>query len=308
MNAGPLSASSGDPTVDRRVEWARALMGEGNAADAAEMLDEVTRRVPDYLPGWFLLGEAREKAGEKIPAADAYARALALDVQDRYGAGVRLARLGHGAEGMSAAYVRILFDQYAERFDDALGKLGYRGPELVHGALQMACAALGRPFAFAHGIDLGCGTGLVGVRLADHVGTMDGVDLSPNMIALARRRGIYGELAAADMLDFLHARGSEEVDLIFAGDAFCYLQELGPILAESRRVLEPQGLLAFTVETHDGADILLRDTLRYAHAESYVREALAAAGLETLSCVDAWTRKEKDIPVPGLVVVAMRGA
>jgi len=306
MNAGPLVVSSGDPTVDRRIEWARALLSEGNAADAAEMLAEVTRRVPDYLTGWFLLGEARETAGDKVPAAEAYARALALDIEDRFGAGVRLARLGHGAEGMSAAYVRILFDQYAERFDEALGRLAYRGPELVHAALGAACAALGRPFAFVHGIDLGCGTGLVGVRLESHVGTMDGVDLSPNMIRLAARRGIYGELAAADMLDFLRTRGDEAVDLIFAGDAFCYLNELGPILAESRRVLEPQGLLAFTVETHGGAGILLRDTLRYAHAEAYVRDRLAASGLELLSCTDAWNRKEKDVPVPGLVVVAMR--
>lgn len=309
MNAGPLSASSGDPTVDRRVEWARALMDEGNAADAAEMLVEVTRRAPDYLAGWFLLGEAREAAGETAGAADAYGRARELDADDRYGAGVRLARLGYneGDAGMSAAYVRTLFDQYAERFDAALERLDYRGPELVHAALDEACTALGRPFAFAHGIDLGCGTGLVGVRLETHVGTTDGVDLSPNMIRLARSRGIYGELAAADMLDFLRAQRSEAVDLVFAGDAFCYLNELGPILVETRRVLEPSGLLAFTVETHDGAGILLRNTLRYAHAEAYVRDALAQAGLETLSCINAWTRKEKDVPVPGLVVVAMRG-
>lgn len=306
MNAGPLHASSGDSTVDRRVEWARALMAEGNAADAAEMLVEVTRRVPDYAAGWFLLGEAREAAGDREGATEAYSRALALDGADRLGAGVRLARLGHGAEGMSAAYVRTLFDQYAERFDTALGKLDYRGPELVHAALDVACAALGRPFAFAHAIDLGCGTGLVGVRLEAHVGSMDGVDLSPNMIALARRRGIYDQLAAADMLDFLHGRGDEAVDLIVAGDAFCYLDDLGPILTDSRRVLEPQGLLAFTVETHDGAGILLRDTLRYAHGQAYVRAALAAAGLTLVSMEAASTRKEKDVPVPGLVAVAMR--
>ena len=308
MNAGPLVASSGDPTVDRRVEWARALMDEGNAADAADMLEEVTRRVPAYLTGWFLLGEAREGSGDKALAADAYGRALELDAEDRLGAGVRLARLGHGEgeAGMSAAYVRTLFDQYAERFDVALGKLDYRGPALVHEVLHRACLELHRPFAFAHGIDLGCGTGLVGLILADHIGTMDGVDLSPNMIRLAAKRGIYDQLAAADMLDFLRERGPGVVDLVFAGDAFCYLNELGPILTESRRVLEPSGLLAFTVETHNGAGILLRDTLRYAHAEAYVREALAEAGLTLVSLEAASTRKEKEVPVPGLVVVAMR--
>ncbi len=72
-------------------------------------------------------------------------------------------------------------------------------------------------------------------------------------------------------------------------------------------MLEPGGLIAFTVETHAGEGILLRDTLRYAHAEAYVREALAAAGLALVSCAAESTRKEKEQPVPGLVVVAIAG-
>ena len=307
MAGAPLFLSSGDPTLDRRVDWARALMSEGNAADAEALLAEVAERAPGFLPGWFLLGEAREALGDAAGAGDAYARARALDPEDRLGATLRLARLGRDeTPEMSAAYVRTLFDQYAERFDKALERLDYRGPELIHGTLEAACEGLGRPFAFAHAHDLGCGTGLVGVRLADHVGEMGGVDLSPNMIALARRRGVYGRLVAGDMVDYLRERPAGEADLVFAGDAFCYLGDLGPVLAESRRVLDPGGLLAFTVETHCGAGVLLRDTLRYAHAPAYVSEALAGVGLGLLSCVAASTRTEKGTPVPGLVIAATR--
>ncbi|MBS7542288.1 class I SAM-dependent DNA methyltransferase [Ancylobacter oerskovii] len=307
MAGAPLLLSSGDPTLDRRVDWARALLAEGNAADAAALLDEVTLRAPGFLPGWFLLGEAREALGDAAGAGDAYARARTLDPQDRLGVALRLARLGREEPPeMSAAYVRTLFDQYAGRFDQALERLDYRGPELIHGALAAACAGLGRSFAFARAHDLGCGTGLVGVRLADHVGGMDGVDLSPNMIALARERGLYDRLVAGDMVEYLAALPAREADLVFAGDAFCYLGDLGPVLAESRRVLEGGGLLAFTAETHAGDGILLRDTLRYAHAEDYVRQALEAAGLALLSCDTASTRTEKGVPVPGLVVAAMR--
>jgi predicted TPR repeat methyltransferase len=306
MSAGRLILSSGDPTVDRRIEWARALMEEGKAGDAAELLAEAVERTGAYASGWFLLGEAREGAGDTAQARHAFERALALDPDDVLGATLRLARLEGEVASMSEAYVRALFDQYAGRFDAALARLDYRGPELIDDALAAACEALGRPYAFARGLDLGCGTGLVALRLAEHVGALEGVDLSPNMIGEAKKRGVYEWLVACEMVAFLAGRPSEDTDLIFAGDAFCYLADLHPILTESRRVLEPGGLIAFTVETHAGEGILLRDTLRYAHAEAYVREALAAAGLALVSCAAESTRKEKEQPVPGLVVVAMR--
>ncbi|MCK0196051.1 methyltransferase domain-containing protein [Ancylobacter sp. 6x-1] len=309
--AVPLFLTSGDAAVDRRLDWARALLNEGNAADAAALLAEAGERAPEFLPLWFLLGEARAATGDVAGATEAFRRALALDPEDRLGAGAQLARLApaqKGGAGLSAGYVRTLFDQYATRFDAALARLDYRGPELIAAALEQACARLGREVVFAHGVDLGCGTGLVGVRLAPQVGRLSGVDLSPNMIALAKERGLYDELAVGDMVAFLVGRPAGDADLVFAGDAFCYLDDLAPVLAESRRVLEPGGLLAFTVETHAGPGVLLRDTLRYAHAQAYVRSVLADEGFELLLCEAASTRTEKGEPVPGLVLAARRGA
>lgn len=313
MADGPLHLSSGDPVVDRRLEWARALIEEGNPADAARLLLEVMDRAPEFLPLWFLMAEAREKAGDPDGAAGAYVRALHADPSDPLGAGVRLARLGRSRDaGMSEAYVRTLFDQYAGRFDDALARLDYRGPQLIYDAVEAACAALDRSFAFDRALDLGCGTGLVGERMSSRIDSLHGVDLSPNMVAYAERRGCYSSVTVGDMLAYLEGQGADGADLIFAGDAFCYLDDLGPIFRESARVLqsgEPfdwDGLLAFTVETHDGAGVTLRDTLRYAHSQAYVLEKLAEAGLTLVSCAHASTRKEGSAPVPGLVVVAVK--
>ncbi|MFK8252409.1 class I SAM-dependent DNA methyltransferase [Ancylobacter terrae] len=324
MSSSPLILSSGDPALDRRLDWARALLDEGNAADAAELMAEAVTRAPGFVSGWFVLAEAREAMGERDAAAQAYGAALTLDPKDRLGAGPRRARLAGEGTGLSAAYVRTLFDQYAGRFDAALARLDYRGPELIRAALEDACAALGRPFRFAHGLDLGCGTGLVGMALAPRVERLDGVDLAPNMIELARARGLYRELAAADLVGWLQERPEAGADLVVAGDVFCYLGDLAPVFMAARRAIgataptapivhltaptghshRSSGLLAFTVETHDGAGVILRDTLRVAHGEAYVREQLFAAGFDLVSCRPAATRTEKGAPVPGLVVVA----
>ena len=46
-------------------------------------------------------------------------------------------------------------------------------------------------------LDLGCGTGLAGEAFRPHVDWLEGVDLSPGMIAQARKKTIYDRLAGA---------------------------------------------------------------------------------------------------------------
>ena len=69
-------------------------------------------------------------------------------------------------------------------------------------------------------------------------------------------------------------------------------------------MLAPDGLLAFTVETHAGDGVKLLPTLRYAHGEAYVRGVLGAAGLKPAHLAKAAVRSEKGVPVDSLVVVA----
>jgi predicted TPR repeat methyltransferase len=81
--------------------------------------------------------------------------------------------------------------------------------------------------------------------------------------------------------------------------------ELDGLLCQASRVLRPQGLLAFTVETHRGDGVILGEGLRYVHSEAYLCGALVAAGL--ISCIAAVsTRIEAGEDVPGLVVTASR--
>ncbi len=74
-------------------------------------------------------------------------------------------------------------------------------------------------------------------------------------------------------------RDEANYHLVLAADVFVYVNDLAPIIAAIARVLAPDGLFAFTVETHAGDGVKLLPTLRYAHGEAYVRGVLGAAGL-----------------------------
>ncbi|MFG1280993.1 methyltransferase domain-containing protein [Xanthobacter autotrophicus] len=297
---------SGDPVLDRRLDWARAFLAEGDASACAELLAETVTDAPHFAAAWFLLGEARAALADRTGAAEAFERVRALDPDDALGAGLHLARLGAApAEGaMSAAYVRTLFDQYADRFDTALrDKLAYRGPELLFEALTRAAAARGRTLDFAEGLDLGCGTGLAGVLFAQVVEQLAGVDLSPAMLEKAAALGLYARLEAGEMGAALEAVPEVSLDLILAADALCYVADLTPIFHAARRVLRADGLFAFTLETHEGDGVILRDTLRYAHSADHIRALAHAAGLAIVLLEAASTRAEKGVAVPGLVCV-----
>jgi predicted TPR repeat methyltransferase len=295
--------TSGDVIIDRRFEWARDLEAKGDLAGAADILTQTVELSPGYAAAWFLLGDLREKQGESAGAILAFEQAKAIDPEDRHGASLRLTRLGAAQVAMSDGYVRTLFDGYALTFDTALRTgLGYKAPELILDAVRAARPAM----TFGAALDLGCGTGLGGAAFRPFCETLTGVDLSPAMVAQARTKNIYERLAEGEILEFLNAEAAAQshYDLVIAADLFGYLDDLAPAFAATARVLAPGGLIAFSAETHDGDGVILRNTLRYAHSPTHVREALAAAGLQLVGLNFAQARSEKGVPVPGLVGVA----
>ena len=303
-----LFFSSGDLIADRRYEFARDLQLKGDLPAAADLLEQAIELAPGFVSAWFTLGEIRQELDERDAAIAAFRKAREADASDPHGAGLRLMRLGaEELSSMPPAYVRTLFDQYAPRFERALiDDLGYRGPSLLFKAVLTARRAVGKPAFFKRAIDLGCGTGLAAAAFAREVDHFTGIDLSERMIETARGSGLYAELEVKDMLEGLRARPDASADLVLAADAFVYVADLAPVLAQAVRVLVAAGLLAFTVETHVGDGVVIGQGLRYAHGEAYVRAALKSAGLalSQLECLSA--RNEDNAPVPGLVIVATK--
>jgi predicted TPR repeat methyltransferase len=303
-----LFLSSGDLVADRRFEFARDLQLKGDLVAAADLLLQATELAPGFASAWFTLGQIREQLGEREAATAAFCKAREADSEDRHGASLHLMRLGaEKLSSMPQAYVRALFDQYAPRFETALvDDLDYRGPALLFKAVLAARHAVRKPAFFRRAIDLGCGTGLAASAFAREVDHFTGIDLSPRMIEKSRATGLYAELAVADMLEGLRGRPDASTELVLAADAMVYVADLASLLCEAKRVLVAGGLLAFTVETHDGDGVILGEGLRYAHSADYVRASIRDAGLALSQLEVLSARNEDNAPVPGLVVVAAK--
>lgn len=301
----PLQLSSNDLLADRRADYAEMLFASGDHAAAAELMRGALEIVPAWAMGWFRLGEMQEAAGALEEAAEAWRMSLKLEPADRPGAALKLQLIGAGpaTESPPSAFVETLFDQYAEKFDHALvDTLHYRVPELLNAAI----AATGRA-RFAHAVDLGCGTGLMGVKLRAVATRLDGYDISAEMLRKARDKGVYDRLVKADLQELRPE--DDRPDLVTAADVFMYVGALDRIFATVTAMLAPGGIFALSVERFSGEGAFeLQPSRRYAHSEAYVHGLIAAAGLRLVSLERAVIRQDRREPVEGLIVVTERPA
>ena len=198
-------------------------------------------------------------------------------------------------------YVEALFDDYAVNFEShVVERLGYRGFELLLKPL------LDTGKRYRHVLDLGCGTGLCGPLIAPQADIVDGVDVSRAMLEQARKLGVYRELVHADLGEFLAATALRP-DLILAADVFIYVGDLAAVFRSMRRILEPGGCLAFTVElAKEGRDIQLLSSLRYAHSEAYIRRLAGEARFASMRISEAPIRHDQTTPIMGLYIYLQR--
>ena len=200
-----------------------------------------------------------------------------------------------------------IFDRYAATFDVSLWRqLEYRVPQLA--ADRLLALHPERRFNL---LDLGCGTGLVGVCLGRLDGHIIGVDLSEEMIRQAARHNVYSRFHQVNVLDALRDTPSDHYEAITACDVLVYVGDLAPVLPNAFRILKPGGHFIFSCETagEDEEDLLLRATGRFAHKASQVERLCIASGFDTVHIEHLpKLRMEGGAPLPGFLVVAHKPA
>jgi predicted TPR repeat methyltransferase len=260
-------------------------------------------------------GHALVNLGQHDEAALAYQDALKLDPEDAH---VRHLVASSGllpdSKRAPEAFIRAVFDEYADRFENHLISLGYGIPGAIRTVLQdHPKLATGEPLGPV--LDLGCGTGLVALAISDlPVGPFNGVDLSPRMLEQARVKHLYAKLCEADVVAFLDERQGQW-PLIIAADVICYFGDLSGLFAGVHRNLIPNGWFIFSTEellpdlegvTSGNGDYALGRQGRYSHAPHYLYEAALAAGFRVLRVDRPSVRREAGVEVPGLLLTLER--
>ena len=207
----------------------------------------------------------------------------------------------------SDAYVRQVFDRFANTFDKEFHELGYQGPQILDAAITQEFNPEEKSLDV---LDAGCGTGLCGPVLRRYARKLVGVDLSPAMLDRARRLNVYDELVTVELTTYLDDGGTA-FDLIAFADTMNYFGVLKPVLAAVTRSLRDGGCVVFTCEADDSEHSQLGYRLghhgRYCHTKEYLKQCVAEAGLTIHGITSAVLRREAGEPVEATVVRARKG-
>ena len=258
---------------------------------------------PGHALSCFTMAHCYTATKDYNKAEEMFRKALALDPVGMEKVHFYLAAIGREPlpEKMPQSQVKELFDYYAVGFDRHLQEvLAYRTPQLLSAVVSSVMTASSTQLDI---LDLGCGTGLSGEPFRDIARRLTGVDLSPNMIAKAKARGIYDELIVDDILATL-VRTDAAFDLIIAIDVFIYFGELASVFRACKSALRSGGLFAFSTEVEEGEDeFVLRPSGRYAHTLSYLRTLADTSGFIIVATERVILRKESKKDVEGNLCV-----
>ena len=204
----------------------------------------------------------------------------------------------------SDEYVQNTFDAFAGNFDATLSELQYQAPQHLATLAGKCLPTASRQFDI---LDAGCGTGLCGVLFRPYAIRLVGLDLSGEMLRLAKERDIYDDLIQLELTSYMQNRHSA-YDLIIASDTLNYFGSLSEVFRAAATALRADGRLIFTLE-HKGGDTRdwsLQAHGRYCHSESYLHKSLGDSGFLVEASSIQILRLEASQPVWGWVVAARR--
>jgi predicted TPR repeat methyltransferase len=266
---------------------------------------QATALAPNDPDMWYDLGEMAEMVGKRDEARAAYEKYIEFKPDDAEIKHILVALRGEPAPPrMPNLALEQMYADFSRTFEKNLcEELGYKGPQQVR---ELIDPLLGDRQNLAV-LDLGCGTGLAGVQFKPRAARLIGVDISPEMVELARARNLYDRLDVAEITEWL-AHCSERFELIVCCDCLIYFGDLRQVLLPVAELLCPRGVLAFTLERGEHHPHQLVDSGRYTHHENHVREVAAEAKLNVTRLEEAFLRDEYGKPLTGLFVVLEKGS
>ena len=300
----PVAADLISAILRTHFELALTLMKAGRNNDAIASFQRVLAIQPDesvvhaYLSRLFISG------GDLQQATFHLRHYLRLVPEDHIGARMLLAHTGAEEipERPAPSYIERFYDNYANSYDQKLvDGLQYQAPQVIVAALQQHWPdTIGQDTADI--LDLGCGTGLCGQAVRPMAKRLDGVDLSPQMLAKAQQRNIYDALAVADLYLFME-KTPGCYDVVVAAGVFEHIGDPRQVFTAAFGALREHGLFIFTAEDNPTQELSVNSSGYYMHGQTYLADRARQSGfsVDGMGQTVLWT--EDGTPVQGLCVV-----
>ena len=149
-----------------------------------------------------------------------------------------------GQDGKNEPIGRRVYAAFADRYDAI-------APTKPHNALceRPATLSLLGEVEGLRILDAGCGSGICSELLARRGAIVHGVDVTPEMIELARKRceGLPVDVRLADLTEPLHWLAQKSFDKVLCALALDYVETLEPVFREFHRVTRSGGSLVFSM-------------------------------------------------------------
>lgn len=292
-------ARPGELSAKELFDLARRLRRGGRVQLAFLSQQTVTKLSGDDPDAWYYLGQLAHIIGRRDQARAAYEQYIALKPDDAEVKHILVAlRDDTPPPRAPDEYIQQLYQRFSSFYEsNVCGKLDYQAPDRIRDLVQ---SVIGDRMGLAV-LDLGCGSGLASVQLRPRAARMVGVDLSPEMVDLARAHSIYDQLEVAEITAWL-GRSKDYFDLIVACECLVYFGDLRQVAVLAAKRLNREGVLVFTVERGDRYPFRLTDSGRYSHHPDHVRELASEAGLLVARLDEGYVRMEYGAEVTGLFV------
>lgn len=276
-----------------------------DTASAIECYEKVVNLNPEHSAAINNLAFTLHRAGRIKEALQQYKLLLKLRPEDASTMHMVAALEGENPEQPPVEYVKEVFDNYSETFEESLiEKLEYSVPEKLFDRLSHLHDI---PSCFDTCADLGCGTGLSGIAFREVVNRFHGIDISHGMIAKAQEKDIYSRLTVGNIIDILNVEYETcKYSLFIAADVFTYMGDLDELIKLVSKSSHPSAVFCFSTEHSAEDEYSLKPSGRYGHNPSYIRKLLSSTGWEILLVEKSNLRKEKGDWIRGDLWIAKR--
>ena len=213
------------------------------------------------------------------------------------------------------SFIQTKYQPIASEFESRLVTDYHRVPGLVRQAILQLRPKLDPSRAMPHRLsavlDLGCGTGLLGLMINDLTTYIKGIDLSIPMLQIAQVKQVYREIEVIDIAEVIKS-DLRLYEGIMAGSSIRYFGKLDDLISGIFKRTLPKGFCIFDLEAGDldksksVTDYSLLPEGHFQHSRAYIEKCLIAAGFEIISISEEALYMRNDKQVFGYLVMAIR--